>query len=284
MTANIDQQRIEAARAYWTRQMELAFDFMERMRFYPLQECGEGMVSIHEALEGLKVEFSSSPTDARYPQVYFIRVGLRQSLQRVARELNERGWILKIEDGYRSPAMQRAKSQAPGIFDAILRKVIWELGGTVPTTEFMLRRLSVLVATRCRVGTHVSGSAIDISVIDRMTGSEIGRGGSYLEISERTPFDSPFVEPEERSHRNEIADVFRRHSWFAYPFEFWHFSSGDSYAEYLSGSGAAARYGPIIFENGTTLAMSAAESDALLQPHEIYRSRIASALARIKST
>ncbi len=283
MTTTDDQHRLAAARAYWTGQMELAFDFMEMMRFYPLKESGEAMVSIPDALDGLKVEYSSSPTDNRYPQIYFIRIGLRQSLRRVAQEMNDRGWILKIEDGYRSPAMQRAKSQAPGIFDAILRKVMWELDGTVPTTEFMLRRLSVLVATRCRVGTHVSGSAIDISVIDQTTGTEIGRGGSYLEISERTPFDSPFVTPEERRHRNEIAAVFRRHSWFAYPFEFWHFSGGDSYAEYLAGSGSAARYGPIVFENGTTVAMSAAESDALLEPLEIYRSRIATALARIKT-
>jgi zinc D-Ala-D-Ala dipeptidase len=146
----------------------------------------------------------------------------------------------------------------------------------------MLRRMSALVATRCRTGTHISGSAIDISVIDQNTGGEIDRGGSYLEISERTPMESPFVTKEEHVHRNEIAAIFRRHCWFAYPYEFWHFSCGDPYAEYLSGSGKPARYGPIVFENGATHPIGGAESDALLEPLEFYQHQIAAALARIK--
>ena len=273
----------EAARAYWASQMEMGFDFMEKMRIYPLNECAEGMASIREAVAGLKVEFSRSLfLNDRYPRIFYIRSGLCGSLRRVAQEMNERGWILKVEDGYRTPAMQRAASHSHSLFDAILRKVIWELGGTTPTAEFLHRRMTALIAMRCRVGTHISGSAMDISVIDQNTGGEIGCGGPYPEISERTPWDSPFVTKEERAHRNEIAAIFLRHRWFAYPYEFWHFSSGDSYAEFLSGSGKPARYGPIIFENGATHPIGAVESDALLEPVEFYRSQISAALARIK--
>lgn len=88
--------------------MELAFDFMERMRAYPLCECSEGMVSIREALTRVKAEFSRTLINDEHPRIYCIRRGLGASLRRVATEMNERGWILKIEDGYRSPAMRRA--------------------------------------------------------------------------------------------------------------------------------------------------------------------------------
>jgi hypothetical protein len=178
--------------------------------------------------------------------------------------------------------MQRSLTHSPKIFDSILRTVMWELGGATPTPEFMLRRVSVLVATRCKVGTHISGSAIDISVIDQNTGRELPRGGPYIEISERTPMDSPFVTAEEAANRKAITALFLRHGWYAYPFEFWHYSSGDSYAEDIAGSGKPARYGPVTFENGAMKPVGPAEADALLEPTEFYQRQIAAALGRLK--
>lgn len=90
---------------------------------------------------------------------------------------------------------------------------MWELGGRVPDPAFLLRRVSALIVTRWRIGTHVSGSAIDVSVFDRTTGSEILRGGKYIEISARTPMDSPFITEDERNNRQRITEIFRAHGW-----------------------------------------------------------------------
>ena len=270
------------ARAYWTSQMEMASEFMEKMRHYPLKECGETLVPIAEVVGGAEVRYSDRPFNETFSRIFSIRAGLGPSLKRVAREMNERGWLLKIEDGYRSPAMQRSLTHSHKIFDSILRAVMWELGGSVPDPAFMLRRTTAMVATRCRIGTHISGSAIDISVLDRGTGEEIPRGGPYLEISERTPMESPFVSEKERTNRREITALFRRHDWLAYPHEFWHYSGGDSYGEYLSGSGRPARYGPVKIENGTIQPILDPESDALLEPLEFYSRQIEAALDRLK--
>lgn len=267
-------------RRYWIEQMDEAFAFMEAMRRYPVEECGEALVSLRDAAEGLEVEFSETLINGCFPRVYFVREGLIEPFRGVAREMNERGWVLKVEDGYRSPEMQRAQSHNPAHFDGVLEKVIWELDGALPGPELMLRRLSALIATRCRVGTHVSGSAIDISVLDRASGREIDRGGPYIEISERTPLASPFVTSEQSRNRVEITALMKRHGWFAYPYEFWHFSAGDCYAESIAGEGKVARYGAVRFDGVAQVPMPEAESDALLEPLEFYRTQIEAALAR----
>ncbi len=270
-------------RDYWTSQMDEAFVFMEAMRVYPIVECGEPLVSLRDAAEGLEVQFSTTLINRRHPRVYFIRSGLIEGFQGAAREMNERGWVLKVEDGYRSPEMQRAQSHNPLHFDVILQKVIWELNGAVPSPELMLRRLSALIATRCRIGTHVSGSAIDISVFDRATGEEIDRGGPYIELSEKTPMASPFITPEQHRHRVEIEAIMRRHGWFAYPYEFWHFSGGDSYAETIAGTGKPARYGPVVFDGKSITVIPDPASDELLEPLEFYQRQIDAALERLEN-
>lgn len=273
------------ARAYWTQKMEEALEFQESMRSYPVKDCGEPLASLREAAAGLEVEFSTTMINDRHPRVYFCREGLIPSFRAVARAMNERGWVLKVEDGYRSPTMQRAQSHNPKHFDLVLKMVMWELGGALPTPEFLLRRMSAVIATRCRVGTHVSGSAIDVSVLDRETRGEFPRGGrspTYVEISERTPMDSPFITGEERENRQKITEVFHQHGWMEYPWEFWHYSQGDCYAESLMKSGRPSRYGPVVFDGTNSTPIDLAEADQLLEPLAFYEEQMEAALGRVR--
>lgn len=262
--------------------MESAFEFMESMRKYPVEECGEPMASLVEASNDLEVHFSTTLLNDQFPRVFYCRQGLIASFRKIAREMNDRGWMMKVEDGYRSPEMQRAQSHSFRNFDFILKKVMWELNGKVPEPELMLRRVGAMIAIRCRVGTHVSGSAIDVTILDRSTGAEIDRGGSYIEFSERTPMESPFITLEALENRLTVQSMFHRNGWRAYPWEFWHFSSGDCYAEFLSGSGNASRYGAVRFAARAITPMSSAASDKLLEPVEFYEKQIALALARLQ--
>ncbi len=260
--------------------MEDAFHFMEAIRSYPFEECGENLCSLTDAAEGVEVAFSQTLRNGQFPREFFIRVGLAEPFREAARAMNDRGWMLKIEDAYRSPEMQRAQSHNPAFFDRILEMVIWELGGEIPTPELMLRRVSALIATRCRVGTHVSGSAIDVTLWSLTTGEELKRGGAYPEFSEKSPMASPFITREERQNRQEIDAVMKHYGWIAYPYEFWHYSIGDAYAEYLGGMGRPARYGAIRFEEGKIKPVPDSESDELLEPLEFYQQSIQEALAR----
>lgn len=247
---NDKQDDEDRRRVYWTKQMEAAFDFMDRILAYPVEECGEPLVSMREAVaaEGLTVDFSQTWIAGRHERLFYFREGLIRDFLAAAREMNERGWILKVEDGYRSREMQKHIGLHENVLGAVLKKVIWEARGQVPTPELLFRRMTALIATRPKIGTHMSGSAIDISVLRSADRSEIGRGRPYLEMSEITPMGSPFISAEAARNRAEISAVMSRHGFLAYPYEFWHYSKGDAYAEFMAGSGKPGRYGAVDFD------------------------------------
>lgn len=257
-----------ARRAYWTAQMDEAYAFMQRMRDWPIDECGEPLVALPDAAaaDGVKVVFSARPASNGAPRLYLLRAGLLAPFLAVARAMNARGWVLKVEDAYRTVDMQRDNVRLPGLFAAVLRKTGWECGGRTPPLELVTRRLAALIAATPRAGTHLAGSALDVSVLDRATGHEIDRGFPYLEMSEATPMASPFVSPAGQRHRREITALFARHGFEAYPWEFWHYNAGDVYAACLRRTGLPARYGPVHCDPATGAVTPVADPNAPLNP------------------
>ena len=274
-----DGADVEARRAYWVEQMEAAWRFMQAIAEYPVEECGEAMAPLRDAAEaaGVETAFSDTKVAAGLNRIFYLREGLLEKFIGVAREMNGRGWVLKVEDGYRTRDIQAGLARQE-IFDTILERVIWERRGETPSPEELLRRVTALVATSPKVGTHMSGSAMDITVLNRDDGTEVDRGGPYLEMSELTPMESPFVRPEARRNRQEITGIMARHGFVAYPYEFWHYSSGDAYDEYLNGSGRPACYGAVelnLSDGRTTAIRDPLEP---LQDIEAMRTEIARAL------
>ena len=236
-----------ARRAYWITQMEAAYDFMQSMKRYPVEECGEKLAPLREAAEEAKAEvaFATGKLGETFDRLFCLREGLIASYVALAHAMNDRGWVLEVEDGFRTREMQRALTIRPRTFRAILGRVRWELGGGRPTPELMLRRVTALVATCPKIGTHMSASAMDISALSRDDGAPLDRGGPYIAMSEITPMASPFVSEAARRNRAAITDLMAEHGFRAYPFEFWHYSKDDAYAEYLDNTGRPGRYGPV---------------------------------------
>lgn len=237
----------ELRRTFWREQMEAAYAFMEKIKEYPVTECGEPLISLKTVAEkvDVEVEFAGTKAVKNYSRLFYLREGLIDNFIDLAREMNNRGWVLRVEDAYRTKNIQKYLALKENVFDVILHRVIWECRGDIPSSGLMFRRLSALTATAPKAGTHMSGSALDISVLYRDSRKEVERGGSYLELSELTPIDSPFISTKSRNNRMEITGLMERHGFIAYPYEFWHYSSGDAYAEFLTGSNKEARYGSI---------------------------------------
>ncbi|MFN8491434.1 MAG: M15 family metallopeptidase [Caldilineaceae bacterium] len=237
----------EARRAYWAAQMDEAYAFMGKIREYPVEECGEPLVSLVDAVRGAGVEvsFSDKPHVKGLPRLYWLREGLIDDFIGCARAMNERGWVLKAEDAFRTLTMQKFLARAPYTFDLIFERLLWECGGAMPSVDLVTRRVNALVAASPKVGTHMSGSAIDISVLDRASGREVERGGPYLEMSELTPMGSPFISAEARANREAITALMGQHGFVTYPWEFWHYNKGDAYDQYLNRTGKPARYGAV---------------------------------------
>jgi D-alanyl-D-alanine dipeptidase len=272
----------EARRRYWADQLERGYDLVRQIQEFPVAECGEGFASLKEAAvtSGVEMRFSTSPIAAQMERVFWIRESLVPDVIAIARTMNERGWILKIEDGYRSLSMQKQLGAKPEIFDSILKKCVWENGGTLPTVEQMFRRGSVLVANVPKVGTHMSGTAIDISVFRACDGTEVWRGNSYLEMSERTPMRSPFIEPEALENRLTITAILESRGFMHFPFEFWHYNKDDALGHILTGNRAPARFGPVHWDSESNTVTSVENSEQPLRPLPDIEREIHAAIAR----
>ena len=274
-----------ARRAYWTQQLEAAYAFMfESILPYPVVECGEPFVSLREAAEqaDVVVAFSSLKHVNDLDRLFYLREGQISNFLGAAKKMNELGWVLRVEDGYRTREIQKYLGLTPKVFDAVLQRVMWELGGKVPSPEFMFRRCSALVATVPKFATHMSGSAIDISVMSRNDPAlEVDRGGPYIELSELTPMNSPFVSASGLRHRKKITALMRDYGFVEYPWEFWHYSSGDAYDQFLRKTGKPAIYGAVDWDPVTNVVSPMADATTPLNSEEEIRTEIEAALQRL---
>jgi D-alanyl-D-alanine dipeptidase len=252
---------------------------------FPVEECRERFASLPDvaAAGNVEMQFSTSKIAGDLDRVFFMRESLAEDLISVGRQMNQRGWILKIEDGFRTLEMQRQLVRKPQVFDAILSKCVWEKGGAVPSAEMVFRRAVVLTANIPKIGTHMSGSAVDISVFHRDDGREVWRGNAYLEMSERTPMRSPFVEPDALANRLAITEMMESQGFMHFPFEFWHFNKGDAGAHILTANPTPARYGPVDWNPRTNEVTPVADPMALLNPLAVIEREIAAALQRAQN-
>ena len=271
-------------RAYWAEQMELGYAMVQQLITFPVNECGERFASLREAAAAANVEmqFSTSKIAGDLDRVFYMRESLADDVVRIGRDMNERGWVLKIEDGFRSLEMQGQLVRKPVLFDTILRKCIWENGGRIPPVELVFRRAIVLIANIPKIGTHMSGSAIDISVFHRNDGREVWRGNPYLEMSERTPMRSRFVEPEFIANRLAITAMMEARGFMHFPFEFWHFNKGDAGAHILTHNPAPCRYGPVNWNPLTNEVTPVPDPLTPLNPMPVIEKEIAAAMERAK--
>ena len=274
-----------ARRAYWADQMEQGYAIVQKLIAFPVNECGERFASISDAAAAAGVEmlFSTSKIAGDLDRVYFLRESLVRDVITIGREMNELGWILKIEDGFRSLDMQRQLVRKPSVFDTVLKKCIWELGGEIPSAEMMFRRAIVLTANMPKIGAHMSGSAIDISVFRRDDGTEVWRGYPYLEMSECTPMRSPFVAPEHVATRLEIAAMMEKYGFIHFPFEFWHFDKDDAGMHILTGNPEPCRFGPVNWDPRTNEVTPVSDPFTLLNPLPVIEKEIAAALERVRT-
>jgi D-alanyl-D-alanine dipeptidase len=261
-----------AAGEYWAIQMDAAYEFMESCLRVPLFESGEPVVPLVPAIDAASVTvlFSDRPHVAGSERIFVLREGLVDPLLHAAAELNARGWTIRVEDAYRTRTMQQGLATDRAVLTRIVDSILVETRGEVPPSDLVFRRVSALVATRAHVATHMSGSALDISVIELDSGEELDRGGPYLEMSGKTPMGSPYISQAQAELRRTVTAVLGRHGFVAYPYEFWHYSAGDVFAAQLAGQEVL--YGPISYDPVAGTQEPTPDDESLLvTPDELRR-------------
>ena len=274
-----------ARRAYWTDQMEQGYAFVEKLIAFPVEECGEPFASVTEAAAdaGVEMLFSTSKIAGDLDRLYVLRESLVEDVIAIARDMNARGWVLKIEDCFRTVEMQRRLGRTPAVFTKIFETCRWENGGAVPSPELVFRRAIVMTANMPKIGAHMSGSAIDISVFQRDDGREVWRGFPYVEVSEHTPMRSPFVAPEFIENRLAITAMMEARGFMHFPFEFWHYNKGDIGAQILNGRTEPARFGAVDWDPKTNQVTTVADPHSFLNPLSVVANEIAAAIERAQN-
>ena len=273
----------DARRRFWTEHMERSHHLLQAMTEHPTIESGEGFASIADAAAeaGVELLFSNSKIAGDLDRIFYIRKSLIPDLLAIARDMRERGWLLKIEDGYRTQQMQTELGQKPAVFDMIGGSCRWELDGETPPLDLLRRRSTCLVANYPNRGTHTMGAAVDISVFNLDNDEEISRGKSYLEMSEYTPMNSPFISLEEQQNRRDITAAMERHGFLHYPGEFWHYNKGDALYHYMAKTGKAADYGPVHWDPATNQVTPYTDVISPLPPPAELAAHLAAAIARL---
>ncbi|MCM8816886.1 MAG: hypothetical protein NC913_05175 [Candidatus Omnitrophica bacterium] len=272
-------------REYWRHQMEAGYEFMQKILVYPVQESMEKLVDLKQAVNqaGVKVRFSSVSRSIVSKPVFRMRQGIIENFLTAAQEMNKKGMIIKIEDAFRTRQMQNPLNRPQKVFDSIMKIILWECEGKIPEPEFIFRRLTVLIATIPKICTHMSGSAIDSTGLSMKTEREIDRGEKYLAMNEKTFMDSPFISKKAKENRYLINEIMQENGFYAYPFEFWHYSCKDAFAQYLSESGNPAIYGPVDLIDDEGKVRTISDSAKPLFSIEQMKEKLDDSLKRLKS-
>lgn len=193
-----------------------------RVSAVPVRDCGEPLTALGESFG---------------PRCALVRVSVARRLA-LARDALPAGVGLRVVDGYRTAAAQRA----------IIRSYAAQLRASHPAAGAAeLERLTSRFVAPLAVAPHVAGAAADLTLVDR-SGRELDLGTPVDATPEQSEgacyFDAPRVSRQARANRELLARALRGAGLVNYPTEWWHWSYGDRYWALVTGA-PAALYGPV---------------------------------------
>lgn len=94
--------------------------------------------------------------------------------------------------------------------------------------------------------------------------------------------DSPFVSPQARRNRQEITAIMRESGFVEYPYEFWHYGSGEVFEECVRRTGRPIRYGAVDYDAATGRVTPIEDPQKPLNSLEEIRAEIQASLDRCR--
>ncbi|MBV8517545.1 MAG: M15 family metallopeptidase [Acidobacteria bacterium] len=130
----------------------------------------------------------------------YLRAPAARALADVERELAQQGLGVKVFDAYRPYCVTEA---------------MWE---PIRNPDF--------VADPAKGSRHNRGAAVDLTLIDLRTGSELAMPTPYDDFTSRARQDFNDLPPDVVANRAKLRDVMTRHGFAPLPSEWWHFDFG----------------------------------------------------------
>ncbi len=203
-----------------------------------LEETGEPFVSLQMLCQKNHVHMVFS---GGKKNLYWLRLSVASALLKAAQRLYAQGYLLVLEDAYRSLSVQKkkfihevtqVKKNYPGVSVNKARKMANTFVAGIP----------ILAA-------HTAGAAVDLTICT-LRGKPVDMGCPYLSFSEKTITQCPIVSKEAKKNRKILVTAMESAGFSNYPFEYWHFSMGDVCDAYLKHDKKAV-YGPVELDRNT---------------------------------
>ncbi|MEO3863124.1 M15 family metallopeptidase [Acrocarpospora sp. B8E8] len=202
-----------------------------RIRDLAVAECGEPLVDLR-AQGGFRLDPRLADPAGAFAHV---RHGVADRLRTVQDRL-PRHYQLLVVEGYRPYQLQ----------EQYFQESLDELRAARPGwTEEQLRAETARYISPPEVAPHVAGAAVDLTLCTP-DGTELPMGTEVNATPVGTAgpcyTDSPDISPAERKNRQILIDALTAAGFVNYPTEWWHWSYGDRYWAFVTGT--AAMYGP----------------------------------------
>lgn len=162
-------------------------------------------VDVAAFIPGIRVELPYATEQNFFKHRFYasnrclLRRQVAERLRAAQHDLNTQGLGLKVWDGYRP------------------RSVQWEFWKVMPDEKY--------VADPRKGSRHNRGAAVDVTLVDLMTGRELVMPTGFDDFTPKAAADYPQVSPEAKGNRALLQAVMIRHNFDIFPSEWWHFDS-----------------------------------------------------------
>lgn len=141
------------------------------------------------------------------------------ALAEVNEELNAKGYILKLYDGYRPQrAVNHFVRWAEDVADTIFKQSFY------PEVDKSLLFEQEYIMAR---SGHSRGSTIDLTLVDAKTGKDLDMGGVFDYFGDLSHPDYEDITDEQKANRLVLREAMLKHGFKPLNSEWWHFTLAD---------------------------------------------------------
>lgn len=186
------------------------------------KDNGEDFVNLSKNPFGLICEYEKDDMVAILGNDIYVRESIYQKLMNAQLKLQEKNpnYVFRVVYGYRHPDIQKK------YFERRI-KILQEENPTL--TEDELRELTHLFVAEPSVAGHPTGGAIDITIRNTQTKSDISMGTKIADFDQRDKIKTFYenLTPEEKNNRALLLEILQEEEFAPFYGEWWHFSYGD---------------------------------------------------------
>ncbi len=166
--------------------------------------------------------FIGTPIDGYKNTVAILSTPALMALSKVQKELANKGFGLKIFDGYRpQKAVDHFVRWAKNAPDTLMKQYYYPY---IPKSQ--LFNLGYIASK----SGHTRGSTVDLTIIDKYTGREIDMGSPYDFFGNISHHSYPNITSKQKSNRQLLKNTMEKYGFRAYKNEWWHYTlNGEPY-------------------------------------------------------